>query len=143
MIKVRSWRAAVGAGAIVATVVLGLTGCTGSGYSVLDRGAQASDTLPANFPESASGSVVPSSVRFAGMYRGDLLYAAKGVNSASYGGETVCLLVYTELSEKWSTVCGHGPVGVGDGFRDYTLRIDGAPVPEGAVRVTPNVFVIE
>jgi hypothetical protein len=77
------------------------------------------------------------------MYRGDLLYAAKGVDSASYGGETVCLLVYTELSEKWSTVCGHGPIGVGDGFRDYTLRIDGAPIPEGAVQVTPNVFVIE
>jgi hypothetical protein len=143
MIKPGSWRAAVGAGAIVAIVVLVLTGCSGSGYSVLDRDAEAGDALPADLPDSASDNFVPTSVRFAGTYAGDLIYAAKGVESASYGGESVCLLVYPELSKKWSTVCGHGPVRVGDGFRSYALRIDGAPVPDGAVQVSPNVFVFE
>jgi hypothetical protein len=143
MIKPGSWRAAVGAGAIVAIVVLGLTACSGSGFSVLDRDAEPSDALPADLPDSVSDSLVPSSVRFAGTSADDLIYVAKGVESASYGGESVCLLIYQEQSKEWSSVCGHGPIRVGDGFRSYTLRIDGAPVPDGAVQVSANVFVFE
>jgi hypothetical protein len=143
MIKPGSWRAAVGAGAIVAIVVLVLTGCSGSGFSVLDRDAGPGDALPAALPDSTSDNFLASSVRFAGTYRGDLLYAAKGAESASYGGESVCLLIYPEQSERWASGCARGFIRVSNGLRSYELRMDGATVPDGVVQVSPNVFMVE
>jgi hypothetical protein len=135
--------AAAGIGAIVVMVVLGLTGCTGSGFTVLDRDAAPGDVLPASLPDHASDDLEPSSIRFAGVYDGDRLYVAKGAGRASRGDGSVCLLVYPTEGEGWGYVCGHSGVSMDNGVRKYELHIDNPRVPDGAVRVSPNIFVID
>ena len=140
-VRVGSRTAAVGIGAIVVIVMLGLTGCTGSGFSVLDRSATPGDALPADLPDYVL--VEPSSIRFAGRYDGDRLYVAKGTGSASHGGKSVCLLIYPKDGEGWTSVCGPSEVSVDNGIRKYVLHIDNEHVPNGAVQVSPNILVFE
>lgn len=138
-----SRRAAVGIGAIVVMGALGLTGCTGSGFSVLDRDAAPGDVPPVSLPDHASDDLDPSSIRFAGLYNGDRLYVAKGAGRASRGDGSVCLLVYPEAGEGLGYVCGHSGISMDNGIRRYELHIDNPRVPDGAVGVSPNIFVID
>lgn len=130
--------------AVALSVVLGLTGCFGSGsgsglgFAVLDAAADPGDTLPTDLPDDAYDGLDPASSRFVAEHEGDRLFLAKGENA------TICLVVYPD-NRDWVIGCsrGDGSGTVSSRSRSYGVRPDAAPAPEGAKEISPNVFVID
>ncbi|KRC59043.1 hypothetical protein ASE14_14695 [Agromyces sp. Root81] len=123
----------------VGTVVMLAACAPGSGFAVLDRSAGPDDELPFELPDSAAENVDLDSIRFSTEYEGERLYLAKGVTA-----DAVCLLVVPEDHDDWSIGCGStdGTIAVETAAGPYSIRPDGAPIPEGDTELTPNLSVV-
>lgn len=123
--------------------MLALTGCInlGSGFSALDRAAEAGDALPTDLPGYAYDNVDPASGRLVAEHDGNTLYLAKAKEA-----DRVCLLVYSNSTD-WVIGCGGAPAfGAGGPSGSYLVRADGpdgAPKPDGYVEIAKNVFARE
>lgn len=111
-----------------------LAGCSSSGvsYALLDREAQSSDQLPEQVIDG-SADIDPNSSRFVGDHDGADLWLARAERA-----DTVCLVVFPNEAD-W--VVGCGAEGGGLGVGDYMVVPDGSPSPDGATKLSDNVYV--
>jgi hypothetical protein len=128
--------------AAVSASVIGLmvfvAGCSSSGvsYAVLDRDAQPSDQLPEQVI-AGSTDIDPSTARLVGDHDGVDLWLTRAETA-----DTVCLVVFPNEAD-WVVGCGAegGGLGVGGPSGDYLVVSDGSPSPDGATKLSENVYV--
>lgn len=116
-----------------------LSGCTAftSSYAVLDREAEPADTLPNAVIEQDSGDVADlSSARFVGEHSDSSLWLLRGVDVGA-----VCVLAYQDETA-WGMGCGseRGPVEMSGPAGHFTMVPDDYPTPDGATRISDNVY---
>ena len=107
-------------------------------YSSLEADADSGDTLPREVVDAAS-NLAPDTARFVGEHNETSLWLAWGVE-----GDSVCLVQYPNDGE-WSASCNNagGTMEVLSVDRERIVVVpDGAPVPDDAVVLTPNVYVL-
>gem|GEM_PF-2272957 len=103
-------------------------------YSVLDRAATPTDTLPAGVLDS-DAEIAFSSSRFIGVDDGVSLWLA--APAEKYG---ICLIVYPD-EQSWSVACSGSGLEVDSGSgAHYAVYPDGTPDKEGMRRISRNVF---
>lgn len=120
---------------------VGLAGCSspGDGYAVLERRPlQPADALPASLPDNTVDALVPESARFAGEHEGVSLWLARGQERDAL----ICLLAYRTDGDFVQGCSGLGGVRTSFGGGTFEVVQDGIPGPEGAVRVSENLYAI-
>lgn len=134
----RSASARTRAALVVVCSVFALTSCAASGptYAVFERDSQAVDELPEALTADAGDHADLATARFAGEHDGTSLWLTRGNDSSA-----VCLLAYQDEST-WLLGCGgqQGPVGVSGVVGDFTLVPNGVPGPDGATKISENVY---
>ncbi|MGV2901307.1 hypothetical protein ACNPM4_06475 [Microbacterium sp. AGC62] len=138
----RSLRVArTAAGLLLTLSAIALSGCTAfaTNYAVLDRDAEAADSVPDGVVEQDSGDVADlSSARLVGEHSGSSIWLLRGVEPS-----TVCVLAYRDEDE-WGMGCGgeRGPVEMSGPAGHFTTVPDDYPTPDGATRISDNVYAL-
>ncbi|AZS48359.1 MULTISPECIES: hypothetical protein [Microbacterium] len=128
-------------GLVLALSAAALSGCTAftTDYAVLERDVEPADALPDAFIEQDSGDVAElSSARFVGEHSGSSLWVLRGVDQG-----TVCVLAYRDETAG-IMACGgeRGPVEMSGPAGHFVLVPDDYPTPDGATRISDNVYAL-
>ncbi len=116
------------------TVVV-LTSCASTdGFSDLDRGRQAGDSVPDVVAFPVDVEIVPESSRSVGAHEDAGLWLARTADDG------VCLLVYPD-HEDWVVGCSDTPpLTVSGPAGSFTVVSDRQDPPQNATRISDNVF---
>lgn len=125
----------VSATAVSFAAITLLSGCSGQldGFVDLQGEKQDRDELP-ELADNAYDELDVSTSRYIGEHEGTSLWLAQGLENS-----TVCLVA--DAGEKeWLVGCGGGAVKVSGQAGTYQVVGDGAAAPEGAVKISENVY---
>lgn len=127
-------RFAATASLALASIVL-LSGCTVSqdAYADLRGDQETHDELP-RLADYAYDNVDVSTSRFVGEYEGTSLWLAQGLEDSS-----ICI-VAAAADDAWVAGCGSGTTKISGITGTFEAIPDGAIGPEGATRVSENVY---
>lgn len=126
----------LGVVALVTGGILALSGCTTTAieFSDLHAERESQDELPV-LEDYAYESVDTSTSRYVGDHDGTSLWIAEGL-----AGAEICL-VADPGDSNWIVSCGGGSeLGTGGVAGHFTVVPDGAPAPEGATKISENVY---
>lgn len=127
-------RVAALASLALASIVL-LSGCMASqdAYADLQGDRESHDELP-RLADYAYDNVDVSTSRFVGEYDGTSLWLARGLEDSS-----ICI-VAAAADDAWFAGCGGATTKIGGIAGTFEVIPDGARGPEGATRVSENVY---
>lgn len=138
----RSLRVArTAAGVLLTLSAIALSGCTAfsTGYAVLERDAEPADALPEEVIEqySADDADLPSA-RFVGEHSGSSIWLLRGADEG-----TICVLAHLDETAG-GMACGgeRGPIGMSGPAGHFMVVPDDYPSPDGATRISDNVYAL-
>ncbi|UYO96633.1 hypothetical protein OED01_13640 [Microbacterium sp. M28] len=125
----------IGAFVLTAASIVLFTGCgtTPDLYADLQGEQDSQDELP-QLEDDAYESVDVASSRYIGEHDGTSIWLAQGLEESS-----LCLVA--DAGEQWVVGCsGGGPLNVGGVVGEFEVLPDGMPTPEGATKLSDNVY---